>query len=176
MANIYKYPLEWKQVQTIKCKATKILDIQIQKKYIGEQYDANPVLWAITNPDVEEREIGIIMQGTGTDVIALIEDLTHISTTQHNGYIWHWFTDFNVDTDEVKCPICDYLCSSCQCRFAGSAHPDRSKRKEVVLHHLHLFTPKQVEHIIELEKYWQISYGDDERANILSQIEGAANV
>ena len=31
-----------------------------------------------------------------------------------------------------KCPICKYVFEDCQCRFAGSAHPDRSKRARVV--------------------------------------------
>lgn len=66
----------------------------------------------------------------------------------------------------AKCPICDYEIKHCQCRFAGSAHPDRSKRIEVVLDHLYLFSDKQIQHILELEKYWQISYGDEERESI----------
>ena len=63
----------------------------------------------------------------------------------------------------TKCPICNYEIGRCQCRFGGSAHPDRSKKYEVVIDHLYLLTNKQVEHIIELQKYWQISYGDDEK-------------
>lgn len=27
-----------------------------------------------------------------------------------------------------KCPICNYVFEDCQCRFAGSAHPDRSQK------------------------------------------------
>lgn len=93
MANIYKFDLNFEQVQTIKCKAVKILDIQIQ--------NGKPVMWAITRVDAEERNVGIVMQGTGTDVLAIVEDLTHVSTTQHNGYVWHWFTDFDFDYREV---------------------------------------------------------------------------
>lgn len=74
---------------------------------------------------------------------------------------------------EQKCPICDYAISSCQCLFGGSAHPDRNKRREVVLHHLYLFSRKQVKHILRLEKYWQISYEDKERTNILAQLNKA---
>lgn len=89
MANIYKYNLELTQVQTIKCKAIKILDIQIQNDH--------PVMWAITKVDAEEQDVNIIMQGTGMDVLAIVEDLTHISTTQDNrGFVWHWFTDFGL--------------------------------------------------------------------------------
>jgi len=54
--------------------------------------------------------------------------------------------------------------------FGGSAHPDRSKRRQVVFDHLYLFTKKQIKHLIALERYWQISYGDDELGKILKQI------
>lgn len=66
----------------------------------------------------------------------------------------------------MKCPICNYDIKHCQCRFGGSAHPDRSKRKNVVLDHLYLFSKEQVEHILKLEKYWQTSYGDEECSQI----------
>ena len=62
----------------------------------------------------------------------------------------------------MKCPICDYEIKDCQCIFRGTAHPDRSKRKIVVFDHLYLFEKKQIEHLINLQKAWQISYGDDE--------------
>lgn len=82
-----------------------------------------------------------------------------------------------------KCPICDYYikpnrkypASSCQCRFGGSTHPDRSKNQEVVLEHLHLLSKKQIKHIIGLEKYWQISYGDEERTTLLVKLEENKN-
>lgn len=70
----------------------------------------------------------------------------------------------------AKCPICDYEIKNCQCIFAGSAHPDRSKRREVVLDHLYLFSDEQIQHILELEKYWQISYGDKERETIREEL------
>lgn len=66
----------------------------------------------------------------------------------------------------MKCPICNYDIEHCQCRFGGSAHPDRSKRRQVVLDHLYLFSAEQIEHILELEKYWHTSYGDEERSQI----------
>lgn len=66
----------------------------------------------------------------------------------------------------MKCPICNYDIKHCQCRFGGSAHPDRSKRRRVVLDHLYLFSAEQIEHILELEKHWQTSYGDEERSQI----------
>lgn len=69
-----------------------------------------------------------------------------------------------------RCPICDYELNYCQCRYGGSGHPDRSKRREVVFHHLYLFSKKQIKHLIELEEYWQISYGDDEREHIREEL------
>lgn len=70
-----------------------------------------------------------------------------------------------------KCPICNYELNRCQCRFGGSAHPNRSKRREVVLDHLYLFSKKQLKHLIALEKYKQTSYGDDERTHIFEDLK-----
>jgi len=69
------------------------------------------------------------------------------------------------------CPICKYKQGYCQCLFGGSAHPDRSKRLDVVLEHLYLLTPEQVQHVIELEKHWQISYDDEEKNKIVRELE-----
>lgn len=73
------------------------------------------------------------------------------------------------------CPICEYKISNCQCRFGGSAHPNRFKRRQVVLDHLYLFSSEQIQHIINLEKWWRISYGDEERTRILQEIEIGKN-
>ena len=70
------------------------------------------------------------------------------------------------------CPICSYTFDHCQCRFGGSAHPDRSKRRQVVLDHLYLLSEEQLKHVIKLQEYWQTSYGDEERTNILKQLKG----
>ena len=69
-----------------------------------------------------------------------------------------------------KCPICDYELGYCQCKFGGHGHPDRSKRREVVFDHLYLFGEKQIMHLRNLEKYWQISYGDDEKNRIFKEL------
>ena len=74
-----------------------------------------------------------------------------------------------------KCPICDYDIEHCQCRFGGSAHPDRSKRQSVVKDHLYLFSDKQVRHIIELERYWRTSYLDEEKEKIREELEREYN-
>ena len=73
--------------------------------------------------------------------------------------------------EKQKCPICSYQFKQCQCMFGGSCHPDRSKRREVVLHHLYLFSKRQINHIVKLERHWQISYGDNEMADILTDIK-----
>ena len=74
-----------------------------------------------------------------------------------------------------KCPICDYEIEHCQCRFGGSAHPDRSKRQDVVRDHLYLFSDEQVRHIIELERFWKISYLDEEKEKIREELQKEYN-
>lgn len=63
----------------------------------------------------------------------------------------------------VFCPICEYPVDQCQCMFAGDAHPNRSKKCEVVRQHLYFFTPKEQQHVINLEKRMNISYVDAEK-------------
>ena len=80
---------------------------------------------------------------------------------------------------EERCPICGYLIElkvagmGCQCLFSGSCHLDRHKKAEVVKDHLYLFTPTQVKHVLSLEKYWQIGYGDAEMNVILKELLSA---
>lgn len=87
--------------------------------------------------------------------------------TQNND---KWFPE----AGEKGCPICGYTFDRCQCLFGGSAHPDRSRELDVVLHHLYLLTEKQLRHVIRLEKYWQISYMDDKKASILNKLKREA--
>ena len=70
-----------------------------------------------------------------------------------------------------KCPICEYEFEYCQCRFGGNAHPDRSKRARVVADHIYLFTDKQIEHLKKIQKWWSISYADEEMTQILKDLE-----
>ena len=72
---------------------------------------------------------------------------------------------------EEKCPICNYDIEHCQCYFGGSAHPDRDKRIQVVKDHLYLLSPKQIEHVIELEEFWRTSYLDEEKEQIRKELE-----
>ena len=72
--------------------------------------------------------------------------------------------------DEVRCPICNYKLTDCQCFYSGSCHPDRSKREEVVLHHLYLLTPEQIDHIKTLQKFQRESYADNEKNKILKEL------
>ena len=76
-------------------------------------------------------------------------------------------------SDNTKCPICGYKLDDCQCYFGGSAHPDRSKRREVVQDHLYLLSERQLAHLIKLQSYWQTSYGDEERSKILGDLINA---
>ena len=72
--------------------------------------------------------------------------------------------------DAECCPICEYPLKMCQCLFGGNAHPDRSKRTQVVKDHLYLLTPLQVGHVIWLEQNWQTSYVDDEMERIKDEL------
>lgn len=69
------------------------------------------------------------------------------------------------------CPICKYDIPHCQCRFSGSAHPDRSDIRNVVLDHLHFLSKEQLNHVIELEKYWDISYSDPKLEEIRKDLK-----
>ena len=51
-----------------------------------------------------------------------------------------------------KCPICNYRIDMCQCQYGGSGHPDRSKRREVVLDHLYMFSQEQIKHIANIQR------------------------
>ena len=73
--------------------------------------------------------------------------------------------------NKENCPICGYAIDMCQCRYGGSAHPDRRNNMEVVLDHLYLLSQKQIKHIIDLEQYWQISYADQKREDILASLK-----
>lgn len=51
----------------------------------------------------------------------------------------------------------------CQCRYGGSCHPNRSKRRAVVLDHLYMFSQEQIAHIANIQRQCQVSYPDKER-------------
>lgn len=70
-----------------------------------------------------------------------------------------------------KCPICEYEFEYCQCRFSGTCHPDRRKREIVVADHIYLLTDKQIEHLKKIQKSWSISYCDEEKNQILKELE-----
>ena len=58
----------------------------------------------------------------------------------------------------------------CQCRYGGSCHPDRSKRREVVLDHLYMFSHEQIAHIANIQRQCPISYPDEDRENIRKEL------
>lgn len=74
-------------------------------------------------------------------------------------------------TDNTKCPICGYELKDCQCFFGGSCHPNRDKRREVVQDHLYLFNAEQLVHLIKLQAFWQISYGEYDKTELLKEYE-----
>lgn len=70
-----------------------------------------------------------------------------------------------------NCPICDYPFDMCQCRFGGSAHPDRSKRERVVADHIYLLSDEQIEHLKRVQEWWHTEYVDEEMKQILAELE-----
>jgi hypothetical protein len=72
---------------------------------------------------------------------------------------------------ETICPICEYQISYCQCLFSGSAHPDTSKRREVVLDHLYLLSNEQIKHLQNLQSFWQTSYSDESMNEIVKELK-----
>lgn len=68
-----------------------------------------------------------------------------------------------------KCPICNYRIDMCQCRYGGSCHPDRSKRRAVVLDYLYMFSQEQIAHIANIQRQCQVSYKDWMRYGLLGQ-------
>lgn len=74
-----------------------------------------------------------------------------------------------------KCPICNYPLHQCQCLFGGNAHPDRNEERQVVLDHLYLLSEAQLQHVINLEKHWCMSYVDDKRTKILARLRSDKN-
>lgn len=106
--------------------------------------------------------------------------------------VWHKFADryimenickncltkFDVGKEKKimdKCPICKYRIDQCQCRFCGGAHPDRDKRRKVVLDHLYLLSETQLTHVIELERCAQASYTDQELSAIFDEMKEKSN-
>ena len=69
-----------------------------------------------------------------------------------------------------KCSICNYRINMCQCRYGGSCHPDRTKRREVVLDHLYMFSHEQIAHIANSQKQCPVSYADEEKEAIRKKL------
>ena len=69
-----------------------------------------------------------------------------------------------------KCPICNYRIDMCQCRYGGSCHPDRTKRREVVLDHLYMFSHEQIAHIANSQRQCPVSYTDEEKEAIRKEL------
>jgi hypothetical protein len=69
------------------------------------------------------------------------------------------------------CPICGYKFGYCQCRYCGSCHPDRSKRRKVVQDHLYLLSNEQIEHLKKVQAFWRTSYADEELNEILKELQ-----
>ena len=69
------------------------------------------------------------------------------------------------------CPVCQWAFVSCQCRFSGSAHPNRDLERKVVLDHLYLLSKKQLKHLIQLQKEECVSSSDDKYNKIFEKLK-----
>lgn len=63
----------------------------------------------------------------------------------------------------AECPICEY--ESCQCIYAGNAHPDRYKRRQVVLDHLYLLSDEEIRYVQQLQAYLNTGLTPEECTN-----------
>lgn len=82
MKTIYKYPLNL-NCTFITGKIEKFLDVQIQNDV--------PVVWALINEELEEKEFGIYLYGTGWSLIEVEPIENYIGTIQDGDYVWHCF-------------------------------------------------------------------------------------
>lgn len=85
MKKIFKYPLkvEGEQKITMPEKA-KILSFQFQ--------DDTPCIWAMVDPTAKVEARTFYILGTGHEVPPLFF-FNYIGTAQHNGFVWHLFSD-----------------------------------------------------------------------------------
>lgn len=109
----------------------------------------------------EHQEQGFKAVGTCTQEHSLLDAVKAYNATE---------CPFGVG--KQICPICKQRLYQCQCALHAY---DRNAwlRFEVVLHHLHLLSKRQLDHVIEMESRLQIYYGDSERNAIVKELEEA---
>lgn len=123
----------------------------------------------------EERKQVPDLRVTAEEAAEAIQNLAKAGISQENIELSD-LPLYDPDTRRWKnkqknCPICDYPFDMCQCRFGGSAHPDRSKRARVVADHIYLLSDGQIEHLKQVQKWWHIEYADEEMKQILAELE-----
>ena len=69
--------------------------------------------------------------------------------------------------NEERCPICEHSLNECQCYYGQANY----LRAEVCYEHLYLFSKAQINHIIKLQKFKQISYSDAARSKALEDVK-----
>ena len=72
---------------------------------------------------------------------------------------------------KTKCPICRYIISDCTCIHSDIRNPEFAKTRDVVMDHLYMLNSDQINHIMKLEKFWDISYKDAEKNRILNKLK-----
>ena len=129
----------------------------------------------MTQPEIDRIESAIRHIQTSTDIdpwaleIAVESMQKQIDHIAESGRM----VERTAETAQKEaCPVCGYKFQDCQCRFSGSAHPDRSMRAMVVADHIYLLTDAQIAHLAKVQEWWQISYDDDEMDRILEELKG----
>ena len=67
-----------------------------------------------------------------------------------------------------RCPICDYPLRYCECANKSVLSKKEEINLQVATDHLYLLSERQIRHLIEIERIWDIWYSD-ERQEILER-------
>lgn len=95
MKTIWKYPLQLRDVQTIKVPSLSNFEddhglIWGQVLHIGQQ-DGIPTLWMMVDSERDPREIEIRIIGTGHECPNSL-DYDYLGTTICEPFVWHIFS------------------------------------------------------------------------------------
>ncbi len=82
------------------------------------------------------------------------------------------FIEWNVARlrSDNRCPLCHSLFVDCYCRYDI---PKKANRNDVhiIIDHLYMLDPNEQQHIIKLEKLWELFYSEPELNDILGVME-----
>lgn len=69
-----------------------------------------------------------------------------------------------------RCPLCHSLFVDCYCRYDIPKNANRDDVR-IIMDHLYMLDPNELQHIIKLEKLWELFYCDSELNDILGIME-----